>query len=40
MEFIDNPLDDAEAMFRENHGAYPHAIKITVTIDLVRLDRD
>jgi len=35
MEYVDNALDDAEALYRENRNRYPHTIKIGVTIDTV-----
>ena len=34
MEYVDNALDDAEALYRENDGAYPYPIQIKVVIDL------
>jgi hypothetical protein len=33
MEYIDNALDDAESLYRENKNKYPHVIKIEVMID-------
>jgi hypothetical protein len=33
MEYVDNALDDAEVMFRENNGSYPRAVEINVLID-------
>lgn len=33
MEYIDNSLDDADDMAKENNGKYPYHIKIQVTID-------
>jgi hypothetical protein len=33
MEYVDNALDDAEVLFRENNKAYPHEIKIELIID-------
>ena len=33
MEYVDNALDDAEVMYRENDGAYPYPIQILVTVD-------
>ncbi len=33
MEYVDNGLDDAEVMYRENNQAYPYLIQISVLID-------
>ena len=33
MEYVDNALDDAEALYRENGDAYPYPIHIAITID-------
>jgi len=33
MEYIDNPLDDAEAIYRVNAGVYPVPVEIAVVID-------
>ena len=33
MEYVDNALDDAEALFQENHGSYPYPIQIHLQID-------
>ena len=33
MEYVDNALDDAEALYRENGNAYPYPIQIDITID-------
>lgn len=33
MEYVDNALDNAEALFRENGDAYPYPIRIEITID-------
>ena len=33
MEYVDNALDDAEVLFRENGNAYPYPIHINITID-------
>ncbi|MBP6469837.1 MAG: sensor histidine kinase [Chloroflexi bacterium] len=33
MEYVDNAVDDAEALYRENGGAYPYPIRIDLTID-------
>lgn len=33
MEYIDNSLDDADDMAKQNKGKYPYHIKISVTID-------
>lgn len=33
MEYVDNALDDAEVLYRENEGRYPYPIKIELTID-------
>ena len=33
MEYVDNALDDAEVLFRENGNAYPYPIQIDITID-------
>ena len=33
MEYVDNALDDAEVLFRENENAYPYPIRIDITID-------
>ena len=33
MEYVDNALDDAEALYRQNNGAYPYPIQIDITID-------
>lgn len=33
MEYVDNALDDAEVLFRENNNRYPYPIKIEVAID-------
>src|SRR5258706_1585212 len=34
MEFIDNALDDAEALYRANAETYPFPIRIAITVDL------
>lgn len=36
MEFVDNGLDDAEALYRANADAYPFEIKIEVILDVPR----
>jgi len=36
MEYIDNSLDDAEELFRENGGKYPYEVKIEIHIDTRR----
>lgn len=36
MEYVDNALDDAEALYRENGGAYPYPIHIKLTLDRER----
>lgn len=33
MEYVDNALDDAEVLFRENNKAYPQEVKIELIID-------
>ncbi|MCB0208396.1 MAG: sensor histidine kinase [Anaerolineae bacterium] len=33
MEYVDNALDDAEALYRENDQHYPYPIAIEITID-------
>ncbi|MFM8321546.1 MAG: ATP-binding protein, partial [Chloroflexota bacterium] len=33
MEYVDNSLDDAEALYRQNGEAYPYPIEIELTID-------
>ncbi len=33
MEYVDNALDDAETLYRDNNGAYPYPIHIYVTIN-------
>ena len=33
MEYVDNALDDAEALYRENGNAYPYPIRIDITLD-------
>jgi len=33
MEYVDNALDDAETLYRENDSAYPYEVKIEVLID-------
>jgi hypothetical protein len=33
MEYIDNALDDAEALYRDNRQVYPYPIHIRVTLD-------
>lgn len=33
MEYVDNALDDAEALFRENENVYPYPIQIDITIN-------
>lgn len=33
MEYVDNALDDAEVLFRENGNVYPYPICIDITID-------
>lgn len=33
MEYVDNALDDAEALYRESGNAYPYPIHIDITID-------
>lgn len=33
MEYVDNALDDAEALYHENGGAYPYPIHIELRID-------
>jgi len=38
MEFIDNPLDDAEALYRQKEKfGYPYPIRIVISIDKARL---
>ena len=34
MEYVDNALDDAEALYRDNDNAYPYQIRIEVVLDL------
>jgi hypothetical protein len=34
MEYVDNALDDAEALYRENSNHYPYPISIELNIDL------
>lgn len=36
MEYVDNALDDAEALYRENGGVYPYPIQIELTINRER----
>ncbi|PID85597.1 MAG: hypothetical protein CSB13_07475 [Chloroflexi bacterium] len=36
MEYVDNALDDAEALFREGGQAYPYPIRLDITIDRAR----
>lgn len=33
MEYVDNALDDAEVLYRQNYNAYPYPIEIDLTID-------
>lgn len=33
MEYVDNALDDAEALYRDNGDAYPYPIQIDITLD-------
>ncbi len=33
MEYVDNALDDAEALYRDNGGVYPYPIHIDLTLD-------
>jgi signal transduction histidine kinase len=33
MEYVDNALDDAEVLFRQNNNIYPYPIEIELTID-------
>lgn len=33
MEYVDNALDDAEALYREHDGAYPYPIRIDILAD-------
>ncbi|MFO7681113.1 MAG: ATP-binding protein [Chloroflexota bacterium] len=33
MEYVDNALDDAEVLLRDNGGVYPYPIRIELTID-------
>ena len=33
MEYVDNALDDAEVLFRENGNVYPYPIRVDITID-------
>jgi len=33
MEYVDNALDDAETLYRENNNRYPYRMKIEITID-------
>jgi hypothetical protein len=33
MEYVDNALDDAESLYRDNDNAYPHKIQIDVIVD-------
>jgi len=35
MEYVDNALDDAEMLYRNNNNSYPYPIHIKVTIDFV-----
>lgn len=35
MEYVDNALDDAEALYRQNGAAYPYPVRIDITIDRV-----
>lgn len=34
MEYVDNALDDAEALYREHEQSYPYEIHIDVTLDI------
>jgi hypothetical protein len=34
MEYVDNALDDAEGLYRENNNSYPYPIRIEVIIDV------
>lgn len=34
MEYVDNALDDAETLYRDNGNFYPYPIKIELTIDI------
>jgi hypothetical protein len=34
MEYVDNALDDAEALYRDNGDRYPYPIHIEITVDL------
>ncbi len=34
MEYVDNALDDAEVLYRQNDNAYPYPIEIDLTLDL------
>ena len=33
MEYVDNALDDAEVLYRQNHNFYPYSIEIDLTVD-------
>jgi len=35
MEYVDNALDDAEVLYRQNGNAYPYPIEIDLTIDFL-----
>jgi hypothetical protein len=32
MEYVDNPIDDAEEEFRDNNASYPHPVDVEITI--------
>jgi hypothetical protein len=34
MEYVDNALDDAEALYRDNGSRYPYPIRIEITVDM------
>jgi hypothetical protein len=36
MEYVDNALDDAAYLYRDNQGAYPYPIAIDVSLDEAR----
>jgi hypothetical protein len=33
MEYVDNALDDAEGLYRDNGGTYPHDVRIDIHVD-------
>jgi hypothetical protein len=38
MEYVDNALDDAEQLYRNNRGRYPYEIAVSVQIDTARAE--